>query len=61
MLPCPYCGAKADLVNMNTDKENCFVPYWVQCTLCDEFPMTAEYNTKKEAINAWNNRVFEGE
>lgn len=61
LLPCPFCGAEANLVDMNTEKDQCFIPYWVQCAnclKCEDMPMTAEYKTKEEAINAWNTRMF---
>ena len=50
---CPFCGSEARL---NT----CSVKYFVECThetWCEVLPKTWLYNTKEEAIEAWNRRA----
>lgn len=68
LLPCPFCGGKAELIDSNNCDLYYFVPYYVRCkNLCYEdfeedkniLPLTDDYSTKEEAIEAWNNRAFD--
>lgn len=47
LLPCPFCGGKAEL------KHNILWD-WVQCENCSA--MTQEKHCKENAIEAWNTR-----
>ena len=50
---CPFCGSKARL-NVCNEK------YFVECShekWCETLPKTWLYNTKGEAIEAWNRRA----
>ena len=50
---CPFCGSKARL-NVCNEK------YFVECShenWCETLPKTWLYNTKEEAIEAWNRRA----
>lgn len=51
---CPFCGSKAT-VNYNDYSKvyfaGCCSPY---CKIC---PQTLPYETKEEAVNAWNRRI----
>jgi len=49
LKPCPFCGSKAELLNMGED-----FPHIVVCTNCGSAGAT--YETEQEAIEAWNKR-----
>lgn len=55
LLPCPFCGGKA---NLNYNEK--FYEYYVDCGLehgsCVAIPSTWPFATKEEAIKAWNTR-----
>ena len=61
--PCPFCGGKGMLIDLNNSYCYYFTPYFVQCKngpeVCLKFPITDDYQTKNEAIEAWNNRIFD--
>lgn len=57
MLPCPFCGGKADLLPMahtyNADEQ---VGYKIRCIICDASVYEVT-NYKIQAIVKWNKRV----
>lgn len=55
LLPCPFCGGEADLIDMSDAYE---AEYWVahQCP-SGASAETYSYETAAEAIAAWNNRA----
>lgn len=53
LKPCPFCDDEGDV--SLTDLGHCV---WVQCFVCGEGENFV-YNTKEEAIEAWNRRVDE--
>ena len=56
LKPCPFCGGKAKLVNIDASgeqgEEN---PIVVHCTQC--FAKTDWFGREWEAIDAWNRRT----
>ena len=53
LLPCPFCGGKADLMDMG-------YPHWVYCTKCGarvHGGIVGEYRGAIASIAAWNRRV----
>ena len=55
LLPCPFCGGEAELLNDLRKPE--FYPFSVHCTECISWSNT--YSTEAEAIEAWNSRPVE--
>lgn len=55
---CPFCGGEA-ILQKGIDGR-----YFVECNItkshCSVIPKTWAYKTKKEAINAWNERADNG-
>lgn len=51
---CPFCGYPA-VIRQNKEKVK---PWYVRCgnIYCHVFPMTKNYSTIEEAIEAWNRR-----
>ena len=53
--PCPFCNGEAKLHTMNNKTK-----FYVQCDnmdcKCDVSTLT--YDSKKDAIEAWNNRAY---
>ena len=49
LKPCPFCGGEPDLFEAPS-------VYFVECSKC-YYP--TNYDTKEEAINAWNRRAYE--
>ena len=49
LLPCPFCGGKAEL-----QKGMCELDNYVMCLECRS--KTKLYNTKESAIKKWNTR-----
>ena len=47
---CPFCGAKAEILHYENDG------YLPKCTICDGM-VERWFDTKEEAVNAWNCRV----
>lgn len=50
---CPFCGSSARL-------NVCNKKYFVECShdnWCETLPKTWFYNTREEAIEAWNRRA----
>ena len=54
LLPCPFCGGTASTW-MGIDKYNNKCVWGVDCDICD-CSLTGPYDTKDEAIEAWNRR-----
>lgn len=52
LLPCPFCDSVADYITMTFVNDN--KQHWVVCK-CNI--RTAQYNTKDDAIKAWNTRA----
>lgn len=55
---CPFCGGKAEMIYTKS------IESWtVECALdkgeCNVIPGTRPFDTKEEAIAAWNRRVEE--
>lgn len=54
LLPCPFCGGKADLMIFNAD----FGTVTVYCTNEDcDITMGKAFFTDEEAVAHWNRRV----
>lgn len=55
LLPCPFCGGEADLIDISDEYEG---EYWVahQCANGTSVE-TNSYDTEAEAIAAWNSRA----
>lgn len=55
LKPCPFCGGIASLRTVDITGH-----YFVDCDVtkgfCEVMPSTWEYETKEEAIEAWNRR-----
>lgn len=51
LKPCPFCGSTA--IRRWGEQDN-IIP-WIQCENC--MVSTGTYETKEEAIEAWNRRV----
>ena len=47
LKPCPFCGGEAEFYE--------FTCFWVSCKDC--WCETFTYDTKQEAVEAWNRRV----
>ena len=58
LKPCPFCGGEAILGTWR-DEYRRLNPSAVHCSVCHV--ETRIYERKKEAIEAWNRRVGEGE
>lgn len=58
LLPCPFCGSEATLNKPEFLYSRAYIPY---CTnnLCG-CALDAGYPSKKDAIDAWNNRKLRG-
>lgn len=57
LLPCPFCGGEAKIVCVNTDR---YDDWYVYCPSEDDCPASVEtlmYETKEEAVAAWNTRA----
>lgn len=50
LLPCPFCGCKADIIDEN--QANPFIVYCRNCHIT-----TLNCKTYEDAENAWNNRI----
>lgn len=66
LKPCPFCGGEAEIVNyeprLHRPSRN--HPYSVYCPGCDllfgwDEDYGGEFDTKKEATEAWNTRYKE--
>lgn len=55
LKPCPFCGHDSGMVYSDS------YGYAVKCTesKCDVCVLTRHFDTKKEAIEAWNRRAGE--
>lgn len=53
-LPCPFCGSEVEIGHPPISSK-----YYIQCTKsgCVVKPITKSYNSKEEAIAAWNKRI----
>lgn len=57
LLPCPFCGGEADLIDMSDAYEReCWVAHQCPSGASAE---TYSYETAAEAIAAWNTRAVE--
>lgn len=57
LLPCPFCGGKAELHALHDIRTDEVDGWFVWCSkdnACAIQPMTGDYNTEAEAIAAWN-------
>lgn len=65
LLPCPFCGGKAELVYSNDNHHQPHVQCRFGSSLTPKCPCHNtyqwSYNTEKEAIEAWNGRCKESE
>ena len=50
LLPCPFCGGKADVIKNGT---GCFQ---VRCDICEVKQYAYAHKTEENAIKAWNTR-----
>lgn len=50
LLPCPFCGSKAEMLNYSESE------WLVHCPKCDGM-VERWRKTEEEAINQWNKRV----
>lgn len=50
---CPFCGSKPNL------EQDCDSTWYVECVnkRCFVLPLTRPYETRRQAVIAWNNRV----
>lgn len=55
LKPCPFCGAKDENIKVKSDH---FTRYYVLCKSC--MVSTDHFETKKQAIEAWNRRADDG-
>lgn len=60
LKPCCKCGCESELISSQTFAW-CNVYWYVRCTNedCEEETML-KYDTKRDAINAWNRRAENG-
>ena len=60
LKPCCKCGCEAELISSQTFAW-CNIYWYVRCTNedCEEETML-KYDTKRDAINAWNRRANDG-
>lgn len=56
LKPCPFCGAKAELVIMS-ETDGTWEVQCTKCSACSPNGPTAGAWTEEEAIEAWNQRV----
>lgn len=56
LKPCPFCGGTAGTIGDSVVEED--PAFWVRCWECGA--ETSVYNTKEEAIEAWNRRADNG-
>lgn len=62
LLPCPFCGADAELLDARkflvVSKFSYIFPYSVKCSnnKCGVKPYAEYSSTEQEAIRAWNTR-----
>ena len=57
LLPCPFCGKEPKLKKTKHTEPDIF--YWVGCynSGCIALPVVMSWETRAEAIAAWNKRV----
>lgn len=54
LLPCPFCGGKAELNTWGNDRDGCHVAK----VICDSCSASADsFETQDQAIAAWNRRA----
>ena len=61
LLPCPFCGAKAEIVIYDPEESWDYrmeIEHDESCWLASPRPSVRNYYTKAEAISAWNTRTF---
>ena len=58
LKPCPFCGSEADVYTWRNELER-INPTKIQCKMCGASTLT--YDRVKQAYDAWNRRVGEGE
>ena len=62
LKPCPFCGGEATSSEKTTDPKNTFEFGWIGCQQCRCFINYINNSRgKKQAEDAWNRRVGEGE
>lgn len=59
LKPCPFCGEEATLQRYFDPHED--IAFYVACSgeSCEVSPMTNDFRTEQEAIEAWNHRAGE--
>lgn len=59
LKPCPFCGEEATLQGYFAPYEE--IAFYVACSgeFCEVSPMTNDFRTEQEAIEAWNRRASE--
>lgn len=60
LLPCPFCGGEAELkptYDLDTDEIDGWFAWCCTTNDCTTHPMTNDYLTRAEAVEAWNTRA----
>ena len=60
LLPCPFCGGEAELkptYDLDADEIDGWFAWCCTANDCTTHPMTNDYLTRAEAIEAWNTRT----
>lgn len=55
LLPCPFCGGKAEVREAEAEYDDEFSGYAVMCEACGG--SSSAFITQDKAVLAWNNRV----
>lgn len=64
LKPCPFCGSEAWIIHTNDNHKRPYVQCKFGCFKTPPCPLshlvTWDYKTEREAIEAWNRRVIDG-
>ena len=55
LLPCPFCGGKSEIYDVQSEYDDDFSGYAVMCKACGD--STTVFITQSKAIAAWNKRA----